>query len=997
MFRSQADLYGNSFGSPMNHANQGSGWNIDPSLLSPSYMAPYRPGYSGPNGANRYGHPGFFGGLSQLNPMSTDAQWGNPIMHQQNAIEDITNRPADAAMWGFQRLAMPILAYGGAARALSSVKMGWRTGAAFGSGFGGGMASAFGANSQGIRATGAAISGAYKANGMMGAAQAIRGVGFGGAANLAARGLMGSTMGLAAGVGLPLAVGQGLLAAGERGLVNPYMNTRGTANDLRNNFSGITFNDMGGNAVTGKGLGFAESTNMGQMISSQGISDMSFSTDQYRQGVDMMGRTGLLDTTRGSQMTSRIKENMQQVKLIMSIASMPEMKDAIEQLAKLQMAGASTSGGLMSTAATAMGTINRTAAMAGTSVQRLMNTAGAQGQYLYQANGMTPYLGQMAAGASYSSFSAAQRMGLISPEQMARMGGLDGATQSSLTGQINGSQTLYNKMAMYNSFMGGSRGTAAGYGKGQDAISVVQGFGNSMANDPLGVYGAMSIYGRQMAGKQIEERGGLALEDQIMSRVPKWLLDGNGKLSAERAIPFLMQTGMNEDQVQAFLSERMADGDDEVYAGKRKAMKAAGAERVRQYIGDHGAYGGVIGGKIYAANKYGRSLSNSAKGLFIDPLTTRLGQAGDSVQSLVDSAWFGSSVDNANDSIEDIIGGTKRSSKSLFAINDSLDIFGVTGQRGQNRKHRGVAEDINELIQAGGDGASLAGDYMNDTSVSGRRKKLEKLINSGKLKNTWTNDYTKDYKSVDDFIGLDKALAGRGKLAYSAETMHESSKSDFLNALDKVNGRKVTDKFDSLQGIGLAVSIATNKNLTPGTADEAMASDAELQKFAKQYGIKGGAEALSAAKKMAIRARASGMDGFATVASRLDRKNYGSGDDAIKAAYEITGGSRINAMPHAGNLSEDEALGMSAEVKQESLEKMKLYQLNKEGRLDFSSMRQAITQIDNGKAVKDFQKAVDTFKQTVDQDSKNKDIGATGGGIMGWFQDRDNKQKVSGR
>jgi hypothetical protein len=962
IYSSQADTFGNSFGNPMNPANQGSGWGIDPSLLSPSYMAPYRPQYGGANGANNFGHPGFFGGLGKLSPFSDDVNWGNPIMHQQPAINDVSQRPFDAAMWGAQRIAAPIMAFGMANKALKAAGLGWKTGARFGSGLGGGFAGAFGANSSmGIRGTYGAVKGAYAANGFKGALSAVRGIGVGGGFNLAARGVMAGAFGAAAGVALPLAAGLAVMEGAERALFNPYINTMGSARSLRDNFGGITFGDMGGNSVTGKGLGFGESTRMAQSITSAGIHDMSFGTDEYRQGADMISRTGLLDNAKGSQISERIKENMKQVKLIMGIANMPEIKDAIEQLAKLQLSGASTIGGSFSTASATMGNIGRYASMAGTSVQRMMNNAGAQGQYLYQANGMTPYLGQLAAGASYSSFSAAQRMGLISTEQMARMGGLDGATQASLTGQINSSQTLYNKMAMYNSFLGGKGGTRAGYGQNQSAVDVVQGFGSAMAQDPLGVYGAMTLYGRQMAGKQMEQRGSLAVEDQIMSRAPKWLLDKNGKLSAERAVPFMSQMGMNEDQIQAFMNQRMSETDSEVYAANRRGMDANSSERIRQYISDTGTYGGAVGGAIYGARKMGRSFINGSKRMLVDPMTNMVGGMGDSVQNATDWAWFGASISNPSETIDDLMGTNKVANTSKFDMSRAGKLSGT---------HKTVANDINNLVDGGGQGAGLALDYLGDSSVAGRRKKLYNLINSGHLKSGFKNDYTSDYKDADKFIELDKSLSSVSKSSFKTE-IDTSGSGLFSKELEGTSGLQVPDKFETLQDIGNAIGLATDKNLNVGNADELMGKNDALKRFAFRRGIKGGAEALAAAQKVAIRARTTGIDGLATVADSLNVKNYKNGDAALREAFEINGGAHKNGMEHAKDISTEEALGMSAEVRQDSLMKKQLFQLNKEGRLDFTSMRQAVTQIDNTKAVRDFQKAVDKFAGAVNKDSKN--------------------------
>lgn len=978
IYATQANVQANSFVNPANYANQNPGWNIDPSLLSPSYSAMYRPQYTGNGGYNEYGHPGFFRGAYNLSPFSPEVGWGNPIMHQQAALNDVTNRPTDAAMWGFQRVAMPIAAYGMGSKLAPLLGLTWKNGARFGSGLGGGFASAFGFGSNGLRATGSAFKTAYGARGLAGIADVAGGIGFRGAIGLGSRAAAGAAFGVGLGLTAPIALAQGAIELGERGVTNPYINTRKSAENLRSNFAGITFNDSEGNAVTGRGLSFGESTSMAKQITNAGIDDMHFDTDEYRMGADMIGRTGLLDNVNKGQIVQRIKDDMKQVKMIMSIANMPEMKDAIETLAKLQMAGAGTSGGLNSTAMTAAGNLGRYASMAGTTVERLMNTVGAQGQYLYQANGMTPYLGQLAAGAAYSSFSAAQRMGVLSPEQMARMGGLEGATQASLTAQINGSQTLYNKMAMFNSYLGGQKGTSAGFGQSQDAIDVIQKFGTSMATDPLKTYGALTYYSRQMAGKQLEERGSLAIEDQVYSRirsVAPWALKDNGKIDAETAVPFLKQMGLSDDEVQGFLAERMGETDQGTVQLRQRSLSANTAERMRQYITDNSTYGGTIGTGYYKLKKAGRSVIKSTKSLTVDPILSLTGAAGDLGQGLVDSLWYGSTISNPSDNIDAILNKNKvKGGESVFKINDSFDPFAAASDdRTDARKARQAAMDINELISKNRPGADLASNYMKTLKGgddAARTKALYDLLQSGYLKDGFTNRYQEDFKDKK-FMQLDKNLRNR-KTDYTDITISDDESKRFNGELTKVDDLLIGDKdrFRAMQDIGSAVNIATRNDINEGNAEELIKTDSEFQKFAHYRHLDGkGLEAWTAAKDVAIRARAQGLDTASVIANKLNVKDYASADDALRETVKRAGGIHINATPNAKDISKDEALGLVAQTKNDALMRDDVYSKWKEGRLDFQTMRQITSQLDMGKSIDKFDKAVDKLVVHADKTS----------------------------
>lgn len=990
IFSSQANTYGNSFANPMNSANMNNGWGIDPSLLSPSYQANYRPQYSGGQGSNNYGHTGFFGGLNRLNPMSTDIMWGNPFMHQRQAIEDVSSRPADAGMWGFQHIAAPIGAFA-AGRAISrSLGTGWAMGSRFGSGLGGGIASGFGASGSAGALNG--IRGAYSAEGMGGAFTAARGLGVGGALNMAARGLGGTIFGAAAAVGVPLAIGQGIMYGAEKFITDPYINTRQTSRSLRNNFAGITFGDAQGNSVSGRGLGMKESYNMAQSITGQGIQDMTFSTSQYAQGADMMSRAGLMDNVGAGGITKRVKESMAQVKLIMSIAAMPEMKDAIEQLSKLQMAGASISGGLGSTASSAMSRLGGYASIAGTSVQHIMNTVGAQGQYLYQANGMTPYLGQLAAANAYSAMASGNRMGLISPEQMARMGGLEGATQASLTGQINASQTMFNKMANYNTYTNG-RG-----GYGSSMLGVVQQFGQNMVNDPLGTYGGMMLNSRQAAGKQMEARGSLAIQDQLMSiakNIPG-ALDRNGNISAEKAAPFLMQMGLGLDDIQGFYTQRMNEGDEGSYNQKLRGLDSQLAEQNRQYISQSGTYGGPIGSSIYAARKFGRNVGQSVSRALVDPITSAIGGGGDSLQKVTDYLWYGSTIGDGKGSgdMDELLNGT--SSKTQ---DNNVSLFGSL-RRGQNqsssRQYQDVAESINDLAKSGHAGAIS---YLQATDPDEKRAKLSKLLKSGDL----GNSNKEDYSSFDSAAGLDDFL-GKATRLPTADVTKNSSAGDedsynelfmssakvqgkpvdkvtgFTQELEKASGMKSGTRLEQLQGAGRAIRIAL-KNYSVEDAAKAAKSDPDLIKYMKDTGETDPVKAIKNARASSVNSDELGLGSVAAIASGLDRKDFKSDEDLMKTAAHMNGDVVYkNARANAHDITTQESVDDLRAGQEDAAQRVNAYQAFKGGRIDFSTYKQTTNALDSTKSTTMFNKAVDKFSAAVEAMPGASKVKSPGGG-----------------
>lgn len=702
LYSSQADLYGNSFYNPVNPANMNPGWGIDPSLLTPSYTAQYRPGYSGSNGATEYNRSGFFSSVNQLAPWTSTPMWGNPSIHNQDSVDSVASRPTDAAMWGVQRIGMPVAALWGAGKlmggtnAFGMAKGASAAGKAFGRGLGGGIARGMG----------------------LGSGMAAKGM----------AGVLGGVGSIAAGYGLPLLAMQGIAEGAERAVFNPYINTRRSSEELRTNFNGITFGDSSGNVLTGGGLGSRESTDIASQITSQGIHDMNLSTGEYAEAASLVSRSGLMDNVNSKDISKRVKDSIEQVKLIMSVASMPELRDAIEQLSKFQKMGANVSGGMFSDAAGTMRQMGSLASVAGTNVQKLMNTVGAQGQYLYQANGMTPHLGQLAAANSYSALSAGNRMGLISSAQLARMGGLEGATQASLTGQINASQTLYNKLSNYNTYMGkGTQGSMLG--------NIAQ-FGQTMAADPMGVYGGMILNGRQMAGRQLQEKGSLAAEDQVwqvMKDQPGMIDRKTGKVSIERATPFLMQQGWNEDQIQAFAAQRIAETDKGTYDLSIKAMNKTLKEQQMQYVEQNTLYAGVMGRTAYSAMKGGRKLTDRFSQGLAQPIAGLVGDAGDTTQNLWYKAWYGDTIKSRNLTVEDALAGKETSKEGV----NGFDLSKIPNLS----RNEGI-EDLNEYT------SNLLAKDKND------RTKLKTSPAYGITVSPTHPEYKEFKKSSDQLNGL---------------------------------------------------------------------------------------------------------------------------------------------------------------------------------------------------------------------------------------------------
>ena len=394
LFDTNSNNSANSFSDPLNVAHLYPGWGANPNYQTPAYDAPYRPAYQGPNPYAAYNRPSFMGAISQIaNPFAFNPYWGNPVDNNRPAINALATKPFDATAEIGQRFIAPVVAMG-----VSQAVLGNASASLF-SGMGRGLAAGLGA-SPGVA------------------------------------GGIGSAMGFVGRYSVPFGIGLAVTHAVDKAVFQPYVRSRQMSEGVNDNFAGITFGSEG-NTITGRGLSNTQSTRIGSSIDYMGMKDLTFGANQFNAMASMGMRSGLFDDIGSSgQISKRVKDIASQIKVILSISKDPNIQSAIEELSKLRLGGASVSGGYGSAAIGAYSSIGMAASAAGASIQRIMNTVGNQGQYLFQMNGLTPYLGQMAAANAYSGFASAQRAGILSTAQLGRMGGLEGATQSALAAQL---------------------------------------------------------------------------------------------------------------------------------------------------------------------------------------------------------------------------------------------------------------------------------------------------------------------------------------------------------------------------------------------------------------------------------------------------------------------------------------------------------------------------------------------------------------------------------
>jgi hypothetical protein len=601
--------------------------------------------YAGVQGGYGYdsynSYPGMYGVqpqtgspyLNAVKPGFMQSAWGllSPFSHtplhqtpgEENApyYSAVGTKPVDAAATIAQRVVIPGLAVGVAQKLLgANTGSFWKDlSAPF---RGEGMAAAFG-----------------KGLGSSAASRMMSGLGFSstGYISRGVTGAAGMAGGVLAGFGLPLLAAEGVARAANYTVFDPYVSTRRAASDLKQNFFGTSLSGVEGDYTRGgRGLGASEAISMAQGITRAGIKDYNFDLDQYTGIANMLGKSGALDSASARNIVERVKSSAEQIKLIVQISKDPNIQKAVEELSKLQLAGASLDGGRFGQAGRTYAQLGMYASSAGVSVQKLMSGVGAQGQSAYSSMGMTPYLGQLAAGNIYSGFAAAYRSGLISEGMMARMGGIDNATRTAMAGGLTAARSPMMQVFMYNTAAG--KGGKAGFGGSQDPIAALSVYGQDVARDPLSVLGMQMLYGPQMAERFMENQS-RNIEESTVNIMRQYGIQPsgkNGKYTIEQMAPFMQSMwGMTPEQIQNFAATRMAETDPATVAQKNKGLKTQGYENTLQYLDSQGLTNTPWARAGHAIKGAAKAVRQATNAYISEPLSSAAGY----VQEAITRGW----------------------------------------------------------------------------------------------------------------------------------------------------------------------------------------------------------------------------------------------------------------------------------------------------------------------------------------------------------------------
>lgn len=829
LFETQANQVANSFSGGPIMAEFLPGWGNNPAYQTPAYDAPYRPQYQGPNPYQAYQRPGFLGGLNNIfNPLMPDPYWGNPVEHMQSSAQAVGSAGPDAAMWLGQRVAAPALAYG-----LASAGLGKAAGR-MGENFAHGVLGSFGLR--------------------------------GGAASAVAKGV-----GWMSGMALPYVAADAALSVAEHVTFQPYLRSRQLGETVQDVTRGFSYGGGYGNPISGRGLSGAQSTHIGGMLDRQGMGDMTFSAEQFQGIAGMAGRAGLFNNSSPADISKKMKDVASQIKMILAISRDPSVQSAIEELGKLQTSGASLKGGVMSQAGRAYSGLGMMASAGATTTQYLMNTVGAQGQYMYQMNGLTPYLGQMAAASTYAGLSSAWRSGLINPSLMARMGGLEGATQSSMSGMVAAARTPFAQMQGFNQYMLG--------GNNSSVSSTVSSFGAASAGNAFSMTGNMALYGGAVASRMLKDKGSKIAEDQALQylqSIGQRPEGPGGKYSAGQIASVLKQAmGWSDEQIQAYAAQRAGETD---VASTNLRVAGIRAQTVENDLSIR-SQEGVAGTAVNAVwqntrrtvNKASQRLSNPARGV-----AEWAGELTDSILGFASDFTQGERIsgDAMNKAVGDQgyrldLGTTKRGRKMKGAL-----------QAGMQGLPSGVYEALNEASDKGGPQGELAQKLLSGevTGLEAKRT-LRRFIegsNDSELQAVYSA-MSDSPKFTEDILANIKKFSVKstgGKIDLNYDALTEAGEASQLR-------REVGAEGDDL-GVVLKDLLPKYKHLSKSLAGKSTAEQVEYIRNVTRSNIEsglGGAGELAANTGMSLDEIAKNPASFTT-------------DKALQAKIRSASGNR---------------------------------------------------------------------------------------------------------
>lgn len=612
------------------------GFGINPAYTTPAYMSNFRPAYSfeqDPYNPYAMEYPysaAFAESVLPLRDTSTFAS--DPLTHSYALSKQVDDTHWDGLVDGATKWGTPLAAWWAAnkvfnrqVRSANPLAKGFygateymRQGFFQAKGHTAGMAAARAAMAtKAKQSLGARVGASFGKNVFRGAGGMInmgaKGLGFAGSGAIAGgMGALGATLGsVVGGIAIPLLAAQAAATAANRYVADPYISLRRNEDAMLSNTAN-TFVGGGAGAVGGGyGISAVHAAKLAEAFTQSGTNDLAFKREDMGIMADYAMQQGLMNDIGNmnvDDMKKRVANMADTVKLIMAVANTDSVKTAIEYMGRLKAAGITDPAAARRT----MQSIGVSSAMSGVAVEQLMNTVGNQGQLMFQSQGLLPVLGQKAAIGTHAGFANAYKAGIISTENLAMLGGVEGATQNSMQAflKLTGSQA--NMMGLH-----------AGMPMGTNLIETMSKFGNQFAQDPFAMMGDMIVNGKARLSEQLASTGKIDAEvksvKQMMSQFGNYFLDEKGNIKdPQRSLPIIMKSmGLGEEEIRATLENWKAVQDPTYQERAREAAQSGATRTMMQRLNQEGRTGLFmnlpgIGAAMTDLKEWGRGLDRSA-------------------------------------------------------------------------------------------------------------------------------------------------------------------------------------------------------------------------------------------------------------------------------------------------------------------------------------------------------------------------------------------------
>ncbi len=858
-FRATADSRFNSFTDPWNgvNANPGS-WGVDSRYMTPAYLSPYRPRYSGPQSSSgQYGDPGFLESANLLfNPLrSGGSNYGGDVFQQNSAyVSSLVNRPIDTVVSIAQNYLAPAAVGYAAFHSKGAV---FRGSATVGRKFFGGMA---------------------------------RGVGMSGASSVLAGKAGAFTTSM---IGGGLALQAGVTAANS--MFDIYTSSRQASDYAYRNFSGISFADPNMAGVpSGRGLSHQASARIGRDITMAGSLDPTFSKKEFTALTDLVSRSGMLDNVPASQLSRAMTTAAKQVKMVLTAANTSDVREAVEIMAKLAQSGVN----IKDIGATAQ-ILGGYASSAGISTLKFLNTTGMQGQMMAQAAGLTPIAGMMVAGQTHASLAAAARTGLVSRQVLAQMGGVEGATQSAVSGMMSAYSTPYMAMAGYNQMKG--RGGA------RSIVDTINSFGASMAENPLSTMGEFNLKKPSLISNMMAKGpADFLVYMKHLADVTPNMKTPDGRVDSYSMFQMMLNSGIKDSDARAIMATLAG------YQGKdsTKHMTAGIASNAQSQ-----RYGAAVQGKndlgffspVY--NAIAGNLNFVGSRLADNSILEKFGGFADSTNQLVYKVGFGNFGQEINSEAF-----LKRSSTdkirqlTLPSIYDEYMNY-------KDGKYARLAAKVNQASRIQGNPTAKA--LMAAKGVD-RENLAYQLVKQGVLPHSLLHDRD----ALKDFLdGMDKF--GSADLKAPAVNVNYN----FSTAEDRLNNFSKTDGGGKLGKLAEMTSLALDMVNQRGSDTDYLTSDSYKNNAARLGKLLGTQYSEFDMENVLKNVLASGdsaqIGGIAKVFKDYNDRGINLNEEISEYGLAATSAKYINDKSIAGRISSSEQFyqhlaaqqGMAVKVK----------------------------------------------------------------------------------